>query len=224
MENSSANESAAKPKKIGQTTDCADNTDKERRVSILINLRIGGLCSEGTFENSPQFQLRVRHQTGKSRWDDWRLSRPSGTPTSRNVLDKRNGRADKLKIIRMYAPPPYLNLVVLRSSDIEKAASFYRQMGLLFTRHSHGSGPEHYTSMVNGMVFEIYPLTPKSSPTTGTRIGFSVDSTDEVTALLEKIGAVVVTPPADSEWGRRAAVKEFDGHIVELVTPKDRKY
>src|ERR1700686_3980556 len=95
-------------------------------------------------------------------------------------------------------------------------------MGLLFTRHAHGSGPEHYTSMVSGLVFEIYPLTPKSSPTTGTRIGFSVDSVDEIVKILSGIGAEVLTPPTDSEWGRRAVLKDFDGHIVELVTPNRR--
>ena len=119
----------------------------------------------------------------------------------------------------MYAPPPHLNLVVLRSSDIDRAATFYREMGLLFTRHAHGSGPEHYASEVGGLVFEIYPLTSKSSPTTGTRFGFRVDSVDEIVGLLSKIGAVVVTPPAASDWGRRAVVKDFDGHIVELTTP-----
>jgi lactoylglutathione lyase len=118
--------------------------------------------------------------------------------------------------------PPQLNLVVLRSADIERAASFYRAMGLLFTRHAHGSGPEHYASETNGIVFEIYPLTTKSSPTVGTRIGFRLGSVDEAIKLLSQIGAVVVTAPADSEWGRRAVVKDFDGHIVELVTPKDR--
>jgi lactoylglutathione lyase len=122
----------------------------------------------------------------------------------------------------VYAPPPILNLVVLRSADIEKASRFYRQMGLLFTRHSHGSGPEHYTSKVDGLVFEIYPLTAKSSPTTGTRIGFSVDSVDEIVRMLSEIGVKVVTPPSDSEWGRRAVVLDFDGHVVELVTPPDR--
>ena len=120
----------------------------------------------------------------------------------------------------MYAPPPHLNLVVLRSSDIDRAAVFYREMGLLFTRHAHGSGPEHYSSEVSGLVFELYPFTPKSSPTTGTRIGFRVDSIDEVVTILSKIGAEVVTPPTDSPWGRRAVVKDLDGHFVELVTPK----
>jgi predicted enzyme related to lactoylglutathione lyase len=120
----------------------------------------------------------------------------------------------------MEARSPQLNLVVLRSSDLEEAVRFYREMGLVFTRHAHGSGPEHYASEVNGTVFEIYPLSAKSSPTTGTRIGFNVESVDGAVTRLSKIGATVMTPPTDSEWGRRAVVKDFDGHTVELVTPK----
>jgi lactoylglutathione lyase len=120
----------------------------------------------------------------------------------------------------MYAPPPHLNLVVLRSPDIHRAAQFYRALGLLFTCHSHGSGPEHYASEVSGLVFEIYPLTSKSGPTIGARIGFIVDSVDELIPLVVKAGAQVVTAPSDSEWGRRAVVKDLDGHVVELLTRK----
>jgi lactoylglutathione lyase len=113
-----------------------------------------------------------------------------------------------------------LNLIVLRSSDIDRAVGFYRAIGLLFTRHAHGSGPEHYSSEISGLVFEIYPQTPKSLPTVGTRIGFRVDSVDETVAVLSRLGAAVITAPADSEWGRRAVVQDSDGHIVELLTPK----
>jgi lactoylglutathione lyase len=122
----------------------------------------------------------------------------------------------------MYAPPPHLNLVVLRSPDIHRAAKFYRALGLLFTAHSHGSGPEHYSSEVSGVVFELYPITPKSTATTGTRIGFNVDSVDQLLPLLIEAGAEVVSPPADSEWGRRAIVRDLDGHIVEMITPPNR--
>ena len=120
----------------------------------------------------------------------------------------------------MSASSPHLNLVVLRFADIERAAKFYSEMGLSFTLHSHGTGPQHYSSVVDGLVFELYPLTAKSSPTTGTRIGFKVDSVDKIIELLSKIGAKINTPPTDSEWGRRAVVVDFDGHVIELVTPK----
>ena len=94
-------------------------------------------------------------------------------------------------------------------------------MGLLFSKHRHGSGPEHFTSCVNGFVFEIYPL-GSGSPTTGARIGFSVDDVDSVVEMLQEAGGTIVSDPHDSEWGRRAVMKDPDGHAVELLTPPGR--
>lgn len=120
----------------------------------------------------------------------------------------------------MAAAPPILNLVVLRARDMERAALFYSKMGLQFQKHRHGRGPEHYSSVVGGFVFELYPLLDQP-PTTGTRVGFSVADVDAVFDQLTELGAEVVVRPADSEWGRRAVVKDFDGHAVELLTPLD---
>jgi catechol 2,3-dioxygenase-like lactoylglutathione lyase family enzyme len=122
----------------------------------------------------------------------------------------------------MYAAPPIVNLLVLRSPDIHRAAAFYQSLGLLFTVERHASGPEHYTSLVDGFVFEIYPLGTGQTPTTGTRIGFSVDSVDGVVSLVRAAGAEVVTEPHNSVWGRRAVVRDLDGHTVELLTPPGR--
>ena len=58
----------------------------------------------------------------------------------------------------MAAAPPILNLVVLRARDMERAALFYSKMGLQFQKHRHGRGHEHYSSVVGGFVFELYPL------------------------------------------------------------------
>lgn len=48
-----------------------------------------------------------------------------------------------------------LNLVVLRSLDIERARTFYEVLGLVFTKHAHGKGPEHLSAEIAGAVFEI---------------------------------------------------------------------
>ena len=120
----------------------------------------------------------------------------------------------------MLSSPPQLNLVVLRSSDIERAVSFYHQIGLLFMRHAHGAGPEHYTSEISGLIFELYPATSKYPSTAGTRIGFRVASVDDITGSFFWIGVEITTPPEDSEWGCRVVVKDFDGHVVEILTPK----
>lgn len=123
----------------------------------------------------------------------------------------------------MYPAPPRLNLVVLRSPDIDRAAEFYRSLGLQFTKHAHGKGAEHYSSVLTGLVFEIYPLTAKSTPTTSTRIGFNVGEVDHLVKVIEALGAEIVSPPEDSEWGRRAVVKDLDGHTIELLTPPNRE-
>lgn len=73
------------------------------------------------------------------------------------------------------------------------------------------------------MVFEIYPLSQKSSPTTGMRIGFRVEAVDEIVERLSQVGGQILTPPSDSEWGRRAVVKDPDGHVVELLTPRQTR-
>ncbi len=110
-----------------------------------------------------------------------------------------------------------LNLLVLRSSDFERAAAFYSRLGLQFTRHQHGKGPEHFAAELGGSVFELYPLAADGLSTLGTRLGFSVPSLDAAIAALSDYPGAVVSPPKDSPWGRRAVVSDPDGHRVELV-------
>ena len=123
----------------------------------------------------------------------------------------------------MYAAPPIVNLLVLRSVDIHRARTFYlRALGLPFVRERHGDGPEHYSYQVDGFVLELYPLATGEESTSSTRIGFSVDSVDELVLYVREEGAEVISEPHDSVWGRRAVIKDLDGHTLELVTPPGR--
>ena len=119
--------------------------------------------------------------------------------------------------------PPAANLLVIRSDDIHQAVEFYQAMGMEFERHAHGSGPEHYASESAGFVFEIYPKKNENDDTRRTRIGFRVGDVDGVVSRLKQAQATVVTEPVDTQWGRRAVVRDFDGHTVELVTPIERE-
>ena len=110
-----------------------------------------------------------------------------------------------------------LNLVVLRSRDVARAATFYSRLGLQFAQHRHGNGPEHFAAELPGGVFEIYPLASDGASTLGTRIGFRVPSVDAALAALSDYPSTVVMPARDSEWGRRAIVADPDGHRVELL-------
>ena len=110
-----------------------------------------------------------------------------------------------------------LNLVVLRTTDIFRAAEFYSRLGLKFTRHQHGTGPEHFAAELGSSVFELYPLVPDGPSTLGTRVGFRVASLDATLAALSDYPDAIVSPPKDSPWGRRAVITDPDGHRVELL-------
>ncbi|MBW4621922.1 MAG: VOC family protein [Cyanosarcina radialis HA8281-LM2] len=112
-----------------------------------------------------------------------------------------------------------LNLVVIRSSNIEQTAAFYQLLGLSFIKHQHGKGLEHFASELGGVTFEIYPHTSGTTSTAATRLGFQVFSVDVVICELKKYGASIISPPMDSAWGRRAVVADPDGHLVELTQP-----
>lgn len=114
-------------------------------------------------------------------------------------------------------PDVTLNLVMIRSADLGRSASFYRVLGMSFQKHRHGSGPEHLTCELGPVVFEIYPRKDDSDSTSSTRLGFRVPSVDAAVQQMRQIGVTVVSPPKDSPWGRRAVVDDFDGHRVELT-------
>jgi len=109
-----------------------------------------------------------------------------------------------------------INLVVIQASELEASKHFYEALGLHFTAERHDKGPEHYAAELGGLVFELYPAGDKT-PTTGVRLGISVPSIARAVAEVERCGASVASPPADSPWGPRAVVIDPDGNRVELT-------
>lgn len=115
--------------------------------------------------------------------------------------------------------PPVPNLLVIRLPDIERAVTFSQKIGMQFELHAHGKGPQHYASESESFVFEIYPQQDTAAGTTQTRIGFNVESVDDSLELLVELDIEVIFAAKDSPWGRRAVVRDLDGHTVELTTP-----
>jgi predicted enzyme related to lactoylglutathione lyase len=107
-----------------------------------------------------------------------------------------------------------LNLLVLRSSDIERAKAFYACFGMTFTRHAHGTGPEHYAHEDDAGVFEIYPAAPGASPDTG-GLGFAVPRLESVADALRATGAAP-GEPRENPWGRTFVARDPDGRRVEV--------
>lgn len=117
----------------------------------------------------------------------------------------------------MTAKSPRLNLLVLRSSDLEAARGFYEQLGLPFVLHQHRGGLPHYASEQPSFTLELYPLTEGQPPTTSVRLGFAVADLHILIARLRDSGANVLQSPMQSAWGYRAVVADPDGHRVELA-------
>jgi len=117
--------------------------------------------------------------------------------------------------------PISLNLVVLRVPDIERAADFYSGLGLTFTKHAHGKGPEHYAAELGSMVFELYPQATEDATSRHTRIGFQVGDASATIQLLQEKGGKTISPLKDSPWGLRAVIDDPFGHRLELTQAKD---
>ncbi|MCB0628477.1 MAG: glyoxalase/bleomycin resistance/extradiol dioxygenase family protein [Lewinella sp.] len=113
-----------------------------------------------------------------------------------------------------------LNLLVIRSPAPESAVRFYEKLGLSFEYHRHG-GPLHYSAVMNGVVFEIYPLLKgQHTPDTSLRLGFKVGDLDKLINELDAENIILDQQPDHMEWGYTAVVIDPDGRKIEL-TQKD---
>jgi lactoylglutathione lyase len=120
--------------------------------------------------------------------------------------------------------PSILNLIVLRTADLDTALSFYGAFGLEFLQEQHGAGPIHYSCTQGALVIELYPGKPGIAPDRkyagATMIGFQVSDLNSVIERLTQQERTIITPPQDSAWGRRALVQDPDGRSVELTQQK----
>jgi catechol 2,3-dioxygenase-like lactoylglutathione lyase family enzyme len=110
---------------------------------------------------------------------------------------------------------PAISLVVLRSEDPARLASFYEGLGMRFEAERHGNGREHLASTGNGAVFEIYPRRGDEPTSHGVRLGFRVRS---ISTVLERLGtrARVLRDCKDPDRRRHCVLRNPEGHKIEL--------
>jgi len=109
-----------------------------------------------------------------------------------------------------------LNLVVIRSGDLERSAAFYAALGVRLGPERHGSGPPHLAGAVGAVVLEVFPR-GEASDTIGVRLGFRVPAVAAAVAAAAAAGGAIVSPPRPGRWGLRAVVADPDGRRVELT-------
>ena len=110
-----------------------------------------------------------------------------------------------------------INLIVIRTKDIDQLANFYQKLGIQFDYHQHGKGPFHYAAELDGTVFEIYPLLKnQAQPDHSLRLGFDVEKLDELITTLKMDHIKILKAPISSEFDYVAVVKDLDGRKIEL--------
>lgn len=125
-----------------------------------------------------------------------------------------------------------LNLLVLRTHDIERSRHFYEALGLRFQFLEYGYGARSIQGPIppdaplvldvqrEGMPppqtkLEIHTIT-KDEPIPRQQIGFFVGSVVAAVQAAVAAGGILLTKPAKWPYGWRAAVADPDGHRVEL--------
>src|SRR4051794_26835533 len=107
-----------------------------------------------------------------------------------------------------------LNLLVLRCRDVEQSRAFYECFDMHFTKHAHGSGPEHYAHEDERGVFELYPL---KADEVADRTGLGFRNQD-LGSIAERLSHAGFSPGdvQETAWGTSFVVRDPDGRRIEV--------
>ncbi len=110
-----------------------------------------------------------------------------------------------------------LRLVVLRTSEPQKLANFYKLLGLEFEYHQHGNSPFHYSAKIGETILEIYPLAKNQElADKNLRLGFGIDNFDGTIQHLKGLKIPFSLEPKETEFGFIAIISDPDQRKIEL--------
>ncbi len=110
-----------------------------------------------------------------------------------------------------------ISLMVIKNHQIHELAKFYTLLGLFFEYHQHGKGVFHYSTVLNEIVFEIYPTPKNTSTDNTTRLGFEVKNLDTLIKELKNKNVKIQNLPTQTEYGYWAVIEDLDGRKFELT-------
>ena len=110
-----------------------------------------------------------------------------------------------------------INLIVIKTHQIERIKNFYEQLGMNFVYHQHANGPKHYSTEIEKVVFEIYPLNGiESDGLSSLRLGFDILNLDKLISKLVEKNVKLIAKAKNTEWGYVAVIEDPDGRKIEL--------
>ncbi len=109
-----------------------------------------------------------------------------------------------------------LDYIVLYSDNLVASERFYQALGLAWTEERHEIGPTHLSTVVSGIVIELYPAKLGGSPATGLhRIGITVEHLEDVIAALGALGSRCITSRTTSKC-KSVCFLDPDGRTIEI--------
>ena len=110
---------------------------------------------------------------------------------------------------------PRFKSLIIPSSDPEQTAAWYSIAGITFDEEQHGKGPIHQSAELEAKktLIEFYP------EDTAIRIGFEVDSVEEVSNKYIEEGILPRHLAKESKYGKFITFKDPNGIIVEFREP-----
>ena len=111
--------------------------------------------------------------------------------------------------------------LVLFTSDLDRAAAFYRALGIALEDEDHGEGPRHVAAELTGVHVALHAaahegVAPPRRTAGSCFPGFYVDDLDGARAALEQLGSVITSGHEQMPWGCRFIAQDPDGRDIEV--------
>jgi lactoylglutathione lyase len=112
--------------------------------------------------------------------------------------------------------------LVVFAADADKSAHFYSCLGVELEAETHGDGPIHMATDIDGVHFAILQSDSADGRSSAFREpgsdfpGFYVESLDDTTASLLALGVNLLIEHQVKPWGCRVVAEDPDGRAVEV--------
>lgn len=120
----------------------------------------------------------------------------------------------------MYAPPPRINKVVLKSMNCEKLVEFYFELGMLFHKETNENNRMIYTYVYGDIIFEICEVDNEKETTKNSSLRFVIDEIDGYIDGLKEMGIKIIKDSWTTETHQHILINDPDRNIIELMTAK----
>lgn len=120
----------------------------------------------------------------------------------------------------MFAPPPKIQIVTIKTLSVQNLKNFYEEFGMMFNQKFDALGLAYYSYEYVPVVFRISEVTNKEQETRNVSLSFRIDDIDCYQESARNKGWSMIRGPWESESLRHVMFKDPLGNEVEFHTSK----